>query len=170
MFLAAEVAGKQESLAEELNFEVRRPQNMPRWMKGYPSLLGHFGAQAKRGVAELLHGALGVLLVIERHWRVMLRKAFFSRILGILGLNPGRITQDDARQLCRVFGGIDFASKTIFHEFRDVSRVVEVRVTQHHCGQSTWVNRKWLPVFEPQLLHTLKESAVDHHQRLTRSQ
>jgi hypothetical protein len=82
---------------------------------------------------------------------------------GVLFLNARRVRKDQGAQLSSAGGAEDRSAKPLGDKPRQVTAVIEVRVRQNDGIDSRRVDRKRPPIPIPQLLETLKETAVDQN-------
>jgi hypothetical protein len=78
----------------------------------------------------------------------------------------GAVREDDAAQFDRPARCVHRPGEALAHQPRQVTAVVDVGVGQHNSIQGRRRHRERRPVAQPELLHTLVQTAVEEHARL----
>ena len=112
---------------------------------------------------QMFKNFLCILQRVERQRRLVFRKAMAIRELGILFLEVSGIGQKDFTKIGSCFGTEDAPCEPLFDQQGEVARVIDMRVRQDNGFDTAWLDRKWLPVLQPQCLEALKQPAVDEN-------
>lgn len=86
---------------------------------------------------------------------VLVAKAclFFLKVSGVRKENP--------QEIDRCGRAIDHAAKSLIDEPRKITGMVNVCVRQHDGIDRPWINRRRIPIPEPQLLQPLEKTAIN---------
>ena len=76
-------------------------------------------------------------------------------------LQTGRVGKHDTQERSGRRRAVDRSSKSLAHESRQVTGVIDVRVTQHDRVEGPGIRDTLGPVSESELLESLEESAVE---------
>ena len=78
-------------------------------------------------------------------------------------LQMARVRQKNAAQIARGRRAVDAACITIFHQHGQIAAVIDVRMGEHDGINALGRDRRFLPVFQPQLFQALEQPAVNQH-------
>ncbi|MEX1251699.1 MAG: hypothetical protein WEA77_10955 [Hyphomonas sp.] len=109
---------------------------------------------------------MGIALRVKGLRRVMTRVTTPVCPVCICFLNTSGIRQEYLAEFLRQFRAENRLLEALLHECRQVTGVVQMSMGQDHAIKVSRVNAKRLPVFQAQLLVTLKKSAIDEQLRL----
>ena len=163
--VAAQIAPEQQgSAASQLRHYVRRPEQVASRYEADADARGNFDVPVVTEWLQLGERAEGVRLAIQRQGRMMFGVAMpvcLSRIL-FLDAAPSRAARGGTGRRVPPVQKMRPAI-SLCDEARQITDVIEVRVSQHDRGDRLWRNGKRLPVAKTQFLESLKQSAVNEH-------
>jgi hypothetical protein len=91
----------------------------------------------------------------------VLAKPFPNSVSGVLFLQMSRITEDKGGESRRMRCGIDRTGKTVGHESRKPTHMVQVGVTHDDSVDTSPREREPRPVTQSQVVATLEHSTVE---------
>ncbi len=165
---AAEVAAHDQAarrLAGDSEGDARGAQDVPRPRKPGGDAIGDLDLLVEAHRAEALQRDAGVGLRVEREGRGVLREPLAVGVGRVLLLEMPTVGEDDPAQLLRRRRSEDGAAVALLHQGRQVARVVDVGVGQHHRVDRFGGHGELAPVAKAQRLLTLEQAAVDEHPR-----
>ena len=159
--VAPEIAREHQPHGTHGQLDGRRAQNVP----GAPEHRRRAVRHGKRRVVprrpDEPQRGVGVIHGVQRQRRLVLRVPVAVRPLGVLLLQVRSVRQHDAQQVRRARRAVDGPAEPLPDEERQVPRVVDVRVTQHHRVEACGIGEPRLPVAQPQRFQPLEQAAVE---------
>lgn len=123
----------------------------------------HFEGALVADRLQVSQRPMGVDFGVKRQRRRVFRESVAVGLTRILLLNPAGIRQDHAAEVRRARGAEGPAPEALRDQARQVADVVQVCVGEHDGMDRGGLDRKVVPVPEPQLLQPLEETAVEEH-------
>src|SRR2546423_12382064 len=96
----------------------------------------------------------------------MLGKIVTIAIVGLFFLQTSGIRQEDLQQIRSAARTVNWSSKTVLDQARQITRMIDVCVSDENRVQRTGIERRLLPISFPEFFQNLKEPAIHKHSRL----
>src|SRR3569833_1779564 len=100
--------------------------------------------------SEIFEGLSRVLCSVQRQSGLVLRITVTFGLFGVFLLNMAAIGQDDSAQIKSRFGAIYGVFETAFDQFRNVSAVIQMSMSQKDRVKRARIERRRVPVPQAQ--------------------
>src|SRR5215211_349112 len=107
-----------------------------------------------------------ILFRVERKCWSVFGQLVTVAIVGLFLLETPRIGQEYLQKVCGAARAVNWTMKTMSHQARQITGVVDVCVSDQNSIQRTCIEGRLLPVSFAQFLQTLEESAINEDVRL----
>lgn len=158
--IAAQVAGEPEARFADLDFKAARAEDV----SGGMVLEVESSQRVRLAEDHRLQESQSFGSILGRKQRQRLGvfgEPLQRGVSRVFLLQMPAIRQEKAQQFRCRWRAIDGAVESLFVQPRQVARVVNVRVSKDDLVNLCWRKREWLPIARPEVLQTLKQTAVD---------
>src|SRR5687767_14131653 len=121
-----------------------------------------------RHYLKQLQSLARVLFGVKRERRRVLRDLVPIAIVGFFFLQTRRVRQKNSREIGSPARAIHWSAKTMTHQTRQVTGVLDMRVRQQHRVKRSSIERRLLPITLSQLTPALKQPGINQHARAIR--
>lgn len=156
----------------DIKAHLRSPQNMACIVKRHGNAIAKLHGPLIPCRHKLIHTFHGILLRIDRHGRRIMPPTPLIHLIeeiAVALLNAARIRQHNLAQIARRMRRIDIAVKTVLHQIRQIARMVDMRMGQHHAIDRFRIEIGKIPVdpqrfLAPALIHAaIQQNAPSVH-------
>ena len=106
-------------------------------------------------------GGIGIFGRVQGQSHVVFRAVMLVTKVCLLFLKMRGVRKENSQQIDGCRRSINRTAESLLDHARKITRMIDVRMRQDDCVQRSRIDRRLLPVPQPEFLHALKKTTID---------
>ena len=163
LVLPSEVAAEVQAPAMHVQADMSSAQDVAGGVEAGADAGHHLDVLLVIVPLQLPQAQLGVTLGVKRERLLVLGITLARRVLRLFLQQVPTVREQQSAQGGTAFGAVNLTAESLLDQYRQIARMIEVRMGKHDRVDGGRLDRERRPVAFAQLLVALEQPAVDEH-------